>query len=185
MKSAHTNWRALWRSAGSASTWLKIKNPTYSQADAGRNCSSGESERQAVGLRPVVELRVFGYGHDTNASLDPHCCLDNPLRLFPACKLVGFFTPKGPGPTFFAKLGWEAQIVPHRTATCGAVYDDQVLHARQRSVISPNRKRLHSRPGGSACAFPGVSPQRSDLFKQPATECTLSRGENAASAHGA
>jgi len=48
----------------------------------------------------VGALRAFAYGHDKDAALELHSSLDNPLRLVPARKLVGFLTPKGPVPAY-------------------------------------------------------------------------------------
>ena len=122
---------------------------------------SGESEWQAVGLRPSGELWVFEYGHDKNAALEPHCCLDNPLRLVPAGKFVGFLTLKGPEPAMATTRASAAKVTSGCVAICGAVYDDQILHARQRLrrvpliVSSPTRKKVvstaHEFAGPHAC----------------------------------
>jgi hypothetical protein len=54
-------------------------------------------------------LRVFAYGHDQDAVLEPHCCLDYSLRLVPTGKLLCFLPLISPEPAW-AATAWVAQI---------------------------------------------------------------------------
>jgi len=82
--------------------------------------------QEGAGLSSAARhfLRVFAYGHNKDAALDPHCCLDNLLRLFATCKLGGFLPLKGPGPAIFGELWWAAQVTPRSVPILGAVYYD-------------------------------------------------------------
>ena len=91
------------------------------------------ADLQAARLSPSIScvVQVFAYGHDTYASLDPHCGIDDLLRVFAAGKLGGFPPLLGPDPT----LGQATQIGAPWTTICGAVYDDQEFHGVARSIM--------------------------------------------------